>query len=50
VAGARKAGMQVVMVPEDYIPVEYTKEATVVIKSLLDFKPEDFGLPPFEDS
>lgn len=47
VTGARAAGMQTVMVPDKIIPVEKTAHATQVISSLLDFKPEDFGLPPF---
>lgn len=49
VKAARSASMQVVMVPEAYIPDELKTEATLVIKSLLDFKPELFGLPPFTD-
>lgn len=47
VTGAKAAGMQTVMVPDKIIPVEKTSHATQVISSLLDFKPEDFGLPPF---
>jgi len=47
VTGARSAGMQAVMVPDKIIPLEKTTNATQVISSLLDFKPEDFGLPPF---
>lgn len=47
VLAAKAAGMQVVMVPEDYVPTEMTKPATLAIKSLEDFKPEDFGLPPY---
>ncbi|XP_014254876.1 probable pseudouridine-5'-phosphatase [Cimex lectularius] len=47
VAGATAAGMQCVMVPEDYIPKELTTKATLVIKSLLEFLPEQFGLPPY---
>lgn len=46
---AKAAGMQVVMVPDPHINEEQKKDATVVYKSLLDFKPEDFGLPPFKD-
>lgn len=48
VLAAISAGMQCIMVPEDIIPEERTKEATLVLKSLNDFKPELFGLPAFE--
>lgn len=43
-----QAGMQVVMVPDPHVPDEMCKEATLVLKSLLEFAPEDFGLPPYE--
>jgi pseudouridine 5'-phosphatase len=46
---AKSAGMQVVMIPDSHVNEEQKKDATVVYKSLLDFKPEDFGLPPFKD-
>lgn len=47
---AKSAGMQVVMVPDSHVTEEQKKDATIVLKSLLDFKPEDFGLPPFDDN
>ncbi|CAG9567961.1 unnamed protein product [Danaus chrysippus] len=43
------AGMQVVMVPDPRVDKTLTEEATLVIGSLEEFKPELFGLPPFED-
>lgn len=47
VQGALSANMQVVMVPADYISDEQKSRATLVIRSLEEFKPELFGLPPF---
>lgn len=44
-AGIR-AGMQVVMVP-DKVTDEDKEWATIVLKSLEEFRPEDFGLPPY---
>ena len=52
VAGCR-AGMQVIMVPDSrldvvsYLNKEFELRPSQVLKSLEDFKPEDFGLPPF---
>ncbi|CAH0602083.1 unnamed protein product [Chrysodeixis includens] len=41
------AGMQVVMTPARPLPPELAKRATLILKTLLEFKPEKFGLPPF---
>lgn len=48
VRAACAAGMQSVMVPEDYVGEELRKDATIVLTSLADFKPELFGLPAFD--
>lgn len=49
VQAACAAGMQSVMVPEDYVPENLRTKATIVLNSLEEFKPELFGLPPFDD-
>ncbi|XP_066156408.1 pseudouridine-5'-phosphatase-like [Euwallacea fornicatus] len=43
------AGMQTVFVPDKDVNEEIKKIATLSLNSLDDFKPEMFGLPPFED-
>lgn len=47
VTAAKRAGMQVVLVPDEKLAIEERENADLVIDSLLDFKPEKFGLPPF---
>ncbi|KAF7496559.1 Pseudouridine-5'-phosphatase [Sarcoptes scabiei] len=47
VDGAIAAGMQCVMVPDSRFECNQ-KNATMILKSLEQFRPELFGLPPFE--
>ncbi|XP_017024578.1 probable pseudouridine-5'-phosphatase isoform X1 [Drosophila kikkawai] len=49
VTAANSAGMQVVMVPDPRLSEERCSHATQVLRSLADFKPEQYGLPPFTD-
>jgi len=50
VRAATLAGMQCVMVPDPQVSQELRVEATQVLNTLLQFKPENFGLPPFDDN
>ena len=50
VIAAKRAGMQVVMVPDERVTQKERESATLVLKTLLEFKPEEFGLPPFNDT
>lgn len=48
VQAALSAGMQAVMVPDAHLPKKFTDQAHLVLNSLEEFKPEEFGLPKFE--
>ncbi|XP_069105038.1 pseudouridine-5'-phosphatase-like isoform X2 [Argopecten irradians] len=50
VVAAHAAGMQCVWVPDPQQPQDgYKETATLTLTSLTEFKPELFGLPPYED-
>ncbi len=48
VQAAKRAGMGVVMVPDDNLAAELREGADEVLISLVDFVPEAWGLPPFD--
>lgn len=50
VKAAVSAGMQAVMVPDKIVKPEKRKEATVILNSLNEFRPEIFGLPKFKSA
>lgn len=50
VQAAKNAGMSVVMVPDPRLDSSFHAAADQVIKSLMDFNPAEWGLPPFEDA
>jgi len=47
VEAAKKANMQVVLVPDERMEESFKQMATLCLESLVDFKPELFGLPSF---
>ncbi|GAV59582.1 HAD_2 domain-containing protein [Cephalotus follicularis] len=50
VLAAKNAKMSVVMVPDPRLDSSYHDTADQVLSSLLDFNPQQWGLPPFEDA
>ncbi|KAK9275820.1 hypothetical protein L1049_023091 [Liquidambar formosana] len=50
VLAAKNAGMSVAMVPDPRLDSSFHEVANQVLSSLLDFNPNDWGLPPFENA
>ena len=48
VLAAKAAGMGVVLVPDERLEKGMYRNPTVALKSLEDFVPEEFGLPPYK--
>lgn len=49
VDAALAAGMQVIAIPDERVVSEVIGKATQTLFSLAEFKPQDFGLPPFDE-